>query len=139
MYISVERDTPEPAADGFHLNISESKRFLRIVMEITKIKCRDELFHFLQGMVQGFIPHQILICAWGNFRGANLNFDVISPIPGVVTGKANGCNIEQLLKDLYERWGVNGRRKMLLDNADARATLSSRVGGTDIASTAPSL
>lgn len=123
--ITVEQDTPVLVADAFPLTIEESEGFLRIVMETAKINRHYELFLLLQGEVQRFIPHQILISAWVDFHSSNLKCDVISPIPGVRTGKVNGCGIEQMLKDLFTRWVVNGQRKMLFNNADAKPITSS--------------
>ena len=117
--------TPAPTADAFPLTAEESESLLRIIKATAKIDRHYDLFVLLQGEVQRFIPHQILISAWGDFRGSNLKLDVISPIPGVRTGKLNGCGIERLLQDLFTRWVANGRRKILLNNAAAKPITSS--------------
>jgi transcriptional regulator EpsA len=122
---AVGHTPPARAADAFPLTAEESGDFLRIVEATAKINRHYDLFRLLQGEVQRFIPHQILISAWGNFRDSNLKLDVISPIPGVRTGKLNGCGIEHLLKDLFTRWVANGRRNILLDNAATKPITSS--------------
>jgi len=110
-------DQPAPAADTFCLSASEGERFLQIISQTSRIKRHYDLFQLLQGEVQYFIPHQILIAAWGDFHGPNLQLDVISAIPGVRTGRLNGCNVDSLLKGLYLRWLAHGRWPVLLDNA----------------------
>lgn len=104
------------AADPFQLTANESERFLRIISQTLRIKRHYELFQLLQGEVQYFIPHQILISAWGDFGGSSLKLDVISAIPGVRTGRLNGCDIASLLKELYVRWLAHGRQPVLLNN-----------------------
>ena len=107
-------------ADSMVLTAEDIEGLLRIVEATARIHRHYELFHFLQREVQRFIPHKILISAWCNFHGSNLNLDVISPILGVRTAKLNGCGIENLLRDLYMQWVGNGRQAILLNDAAAR-------------------
>lgn len=107
------------ATDGFPLMVNEGERFLRILTGAMRVKGHYELFLFTQGELQHFIPHQILIAAWGDFAESDLTFDVVSAIPGVRTGLVNGCGISivSLLKHLYVRWIAGGRQPLLLSNA----------------------
>lgn len=107
-----------PASDTRNLNAEESARLLHIIDAASKITRHYELFLLLQGEVQHFIPHQIMLSAWGDFRDSSLQLDVISGLRGVRTGQLNGCSIDGMLKNLFARWVANGRRPMLLDNAD---------------------
>ena len=105
-----------PAPDIPPLTVNERERFLRIVAQASRIKRHYELFQLLQGEdIQHFIPHQVMISAWGDIGGPNLKLDVISAIPGVRTGLLNRCSIDGLLKDLYQRWVAHGRQPLLLD------------------------
>ena len=116
-----KHDAPLPAPDTSLLTVNESERFLRIVAQASRIKRHYELFELLQGEeIQHFIPHQVLISAWGDFDGPNLKLDVISAIPGVRTGLLRRCTIDSLLKDLNQRWLVHGRQPLLLDGTDVR-------------------
>jgi transcriptional regulator EpsA len=124
--------TPGSASNTFQLTAKESEKFLRIVAATAKINCHYDLFLLLQNEVQYFIPHQIFIAAWGDFRGAKPTLDVISAIQGVRTGKLNGCGIgtlngcaiEQMPTALYKRWVSGGRRPMLLDATTPEAAKS---------------
>jgi transcriptional regulator EpsA len=126
-----KRRAPLPAPDPFPLTVNEGERFLRIVAQASRIKRHYELFELLQGEeIQHFIPHQVLISAWGDFDGPNLKLDVISAIPGVRTGLINRCAIDGLLTDLYKRWLTHGRRPLLLNSTmDVRLAYSA-CGGT---------
>jgi transcriptional regulator EpsA len=107
-----------PPATGYFQG-NEGEKFLRIISQAARIRRHYELFQLLQGEIQYFIPHQILICAWGDFGGPNLNLDVVSAIAGVRTDTLSGCRIETLLKRLYSRWLARGRQPMLIDGAAA--------------------
>ena len=106
----------QPMPSAVHFTAEESERFLRIVAGALRVKRHYELFLFTQGELQHFIPHQILIAAWGDFAGSNLTLDVVSAIPGVRTGLLNGCgiNVANLLKQLYLPWVAGGRQPLLL-------------------------
>jgi transcriptional regulator EpsA len=107
-----------PGEDTFQLTAEESESFLRIVKATSQITRHYELFLLLQGEIQNFISHQILLSAWGDFRNSSLTLDVVSAMPGVRTGSVNGCNcgVERMLRELHARWVANGRRKMLFNN-----------------------
>ena len=113
------RKLPGAIPDASVLTAKERKNFLDIVEAAAKITRHYELFLLLQNEVQHFIPHQILISAWGDFLGAKPTLDVISAIPGVRTGKIHECGMEHVLKNLHARWVDGGRRPMLLDNTNA--------------------
>lgn len=108
------------AASAFELTADEGQRFLRIISQSLQVRRHFQLFQLLQGDVQYFIPHQILISAWGDFGGPELELDVISALPGVRTSRLKDCDVEDLLRELYVRWLVRGRQPVLLDLALSR-------------------
>jgi len=61
-------DVDAPTSGNFRLDVEERERFLHIVQSSSRITRHYELFLLLQGAVQHFIPHEILISAWGDFR-----------------------------------------------------------------------
>ncbi len=106
----------QPASRALQLTTNDGERMLRIFSRTWQITRHYELFRLLQGDVQFFIPHQVLISAWGDFRDSALELDVISALPGVRTGRLQGCNIGDRLKDLHARWLAGDRRLLLLHN-----------------------
>jgi transcriptional regulator EpsA len=106
---------PSAPPTTFPLTVSEGERFLQIIAQSSRITRHYELFQLLQsGEVQHFIPHQVLVSAWGDFGGPHLKYDVVSAIQGVRTSLLNRCSIDGLIKDFYKRWLVNRRRPLLL-------------------------
>ena len=113
-----------PAA--FELTGDEIRSFLRLIARSLHVKRHYELFQLVQGEVQNFIPHQILVSAWGDFDSSDLNIDVISAIPGVRTHGLATCDVERLMRAMYVRWLAHGRRPLLLHN-----TLGELLGGSN--------
>ena len=98
--------------------VSDSDGFMRIVGQSSQIKCHRDLFQLLQGNdIQRFIPHQVLISAWGDFNTPDLKTDVVSAIAGLRTGLLAQNTFDFLIRDLHKRWFVHGRRPLLLDSS----------------------
>lgn len=116
--VAAGRAAAAPALDTLELNAKESARLLHIIDAVSQITRHHELFLLLQGEVQHFIPHQIMLSAWGNFRDSSLHLDVVSALQGVRTEQLSGCRIDGLLRNLFARWVANNRQPMLLDNAN---------------------
>ena len=101
---------------AFDLTREEVQSFLQIIERSLHVKRHYDLFQLVQGQVQDFIPHRILISAWGDFGSADIEVDVISAIPGVRTNRLSTCDVRRLLFALYFRWLEGGRRPLLLLN-----------------------
>lgn len=101
---------------SFELTRAEIRSFLRLIARSLQIRRHYELFQLAQGEMQDFIPHRILISAWGDFDGADLKIDIISAIPGVRTSRPASCDLQQLLGALYVRWRAQDRQPLLLHN-----------------------
>lgn len=110
---NITKTARAPAAKGFQLTDEEAARFLRIVSKSLLIKRHYQLFVWLNGDVQQFLPHQILISAWGDFAKWNLKLDVISGLPGVRTEQIAHCRIDDVLRPAYAQW-IDARRQPLV-------------------------
>ncbi len=114
-----------PKSKTFPLTAGEGERLLRILEESQLIRRHVQLFLWLQGEIQHFLPHQILISAWGDFPNWNLKLDVISGLPGVRTEQLAHCGIDGFLKELFARWVDAGREPLVLPAADALKEIDS--------------
>src|SRR5690606_33310633 len=104
---------------GLSLTFEEGEKLLRAVAQSLPRKRHFERLRWLQGEVQQFLPHQILLCAWGDFPNWNLKPDVASPLPGVRTSELAPCRIDRFLKDLFGGWVANQRPPLSLSGAAA--------------------
>lgn len=59
--------------------------FLRAAEASLHIRHHKDLLLWLQGGVQMFLPHEVLIAAWGDFSSNEITFDVMSTLPGIRT------------------------------------------------------
>jgi len=107
-----------PATKGFQLTDEEAARFLRMVSDSLLIKRHYQLFVWLNGELQQFLPHQILISAWGDFAKWNLKLDVVSSLPGVRTEQIAHCRIDDVLRPAYAQWTDAGRQPLVLNAAE---------------------
>jgi transcriptional regulator EpsA len=115
------RNTPALAARAFRLTEDEAAKFLRIVSDSLLIRRHYQLFLWLNAELQQFLPHQILISAWGDFSKWNLKLDLISNLPGVRTEHLARCGIDDLVRDLYGRWIAAGRQAVVVKAAESTA------------------
>jgi transcriptional regulator EpsA len=102
------------------LSTEEKARILAIITDGMPIASHSELLSWLQGGLQQFLPHDVLISAWGDFTAWRLRLDVISPLPGARTEwiarceNFTRCRINSALNLLFLRWGDNGRRPFVV-------------------------
>jgi len=75
-----------------------------LMQESLHIRSHFELMLWLQGNFQEYIPHEVMIAAWGDFSLGLIYVDIVSALPGVRTGKIAGANITALLQNLYKYW-----------------------------------
>ena len=112
-------ETPHStAAKAFQLSEEEAARFLRIVADALGITRHYQLFLWLNGELQQFVPHQILISAWGDFAKWDLKLDLVSRLSGVRTEQLTRCRIDELLKQLHSQWVEADRRPLLVKAAE---------------------
>lgn len=105
---------PHDACEG--ITAEERDTFLRIVEASRSIKQHHDLHLWLQGEIQHFIRHEVLISAHGYFDTWQLKLDVISSLPGVRTHLLAHCDIDDILKGLFERWVKNERQPLVLNS-----------------------
>ena len=101
----------------FELGAEDSAAFLRIVSESTLIESHYGIYRWLQGEVQQFLPHEILLCAWGDFAHWRLAFDVTSGLPGVRTALLARCPLDAVVRRAHARW-LQAARQPLLARVD---------------------
>jgi len=110
-----------PSAGLFQLSAEGGARFLRMVSECGRIRRHCDMHRWLRGEVQYFLPHDILLSAWGDFDAWELKLDLFSGVPGLRAGRLDQCGAEQLVREAYARWIDAGRQPALIELAHAEA------------------
>ncbi len=92
------------------LPYGDIRGFFAILESALKIERHADLLAWLQGDdVQAFLPHHVLIAAWGDFSLGLIYFDVVSPMSAPRTAQLDEGCAHPLLNVLFERWLGNGR------------------------------
>ena len=68
-----------------------------------------DFYQWQQQYVNKFIPHNVLIAAWGDFTTGSLQFDICSSIPEIHNQQLfSGCDeVNPLMTALYKKWENN--------------------------------
>jgi transcriptional regulator EpsA len=112
------RDSVSPSrtpSRNFQLGAEEGARFLRIVSECGRIRRHCDIYRWLAADVQYFLPHEILLSAWGDFDEWKLKLDLVSALPGLRTNRAGHCGLEALARRAYARWCDAGREPLIME------------------------
>ena len=86
------------------LSADDQKRYFALVEEALAVRRHFDLLLWLQGDVQHFLPHEIMLAAWGDLRLGLIAHDIVSALPGVRTQRASVLSVSPLLSGLYKRW-----------------------------------
>lgn len=85
----------------------ERELLLELVQESLCAKSHFDIFIWLQGRLQFFMPHEVLIVAWGDFSLGLVYFDILSSVPGLRTNGFTKSDLSPLLKQLFQYWNHN--------------------------------
>jgi transcriptional regulator EpsA len=83
---------------------ADMRDYHQVVSRWANMRSHFDLLVWLQGDLQRYLPHQILIAAWGSFSTGEVQYDVLSPIPGVRSHTTKAMNLIPMLQRLFERW-----------------------------------
>jgi transcriptional regulator EpsA len=109
------------------MNSDDRDRLLGIIHRSSSIRRHVDFFAWLQLEVRHFLPHDVLVAAWGDFSGDRICYDVASCLPGIRTPSlSDGNAIDPIVRALYEKWIKHGMRSFELRNYD----LASMPGAT---------
>ncbi len=82
----------------------DAARYLQIAGQGATLRTHADLWRWLQGDVQQWLPHDVLLVGWGDFRGGDVQFDVVSSIPGLRTHQCSQQRIAPLVAYFRDCW-----------------------------------
>jgi transcriptional regulator EpsA len=91
------------------LSIDQLQRYSRIIQEGIAVRRHCDLLGWMQGEIQHYLPHEIMLVAWGDFASGAIRHDIISALPGVRTAYLEPEGLSPLLRRLYNYWVELGR------------------------------
>jgi transcriptional regulator EpsA len=105
------------------LTIEELQNFHQAVTHSLDVRSHFDTLVWLQGDMQNYLPHEIMLGAWGNFDSGLVHYDIISLTTGVRTYSANPQTTTPLLQSLFKRWLEFGKQAFALVAGDDGFTL----------------
>jgi transcriptional regulator EpsA len=101
------------------------ERYIKIIGEAVSVSRHQDLLLWLQGDIQNFLPHDILIAGWGNFEDGTIHHDIVSKMSGVRSCATGTDSLPFLLSKLHERWVAAGKVPLGLDFGEFTQLLGS--------------
>ena len=95
------------------LDAHDGARFIAMLSASRRIRRQGDLLAWVKD-AREFLPHEMLIAAWGDFQRWNVKSEVVSHLPGVRFPQSRGCELDDVLRDAYAHWLQGGREPLLL-------------------------
>jgi transcriptional regulator EpsA len=110
----IEKDPDDTA---FAPTPQELERLLFAVESSLQVNKRFQFFLWAQGVLQTFLPHAKLICAYGDLDAGQYTIDVFSS-DNVATAQSDtvDASVEAFVELALAHWDANGRTPLLLSS-----------------------
>ena len=95
------------------LGPQDGAKFISLLSASRLIRRQGDLFGWLKA-AQEFLPHEMLVAAWGDFQRWNVKCEVVSHLPGARLTQMRGCTLDDVLRDAYLQWLRGGREPLVL-------------------------
>lgn len=120
--------TPASQAGQEPWSLDDLTRYQRTLTHSVKLRSHLEVLVWLQGDLQRYLPHEILIAAWGDFATGNIQHDIVSIVSGIRSDIANDFIVTPLLVRLYARWLEHGKKAYVQTGGDIDVLLTTDSG-----------
>ncbi|MDQ3061032.1 MAG: transcriptional regulator EpsA [Pseudomonadota bacterium] len=116
----------------------DSEHYVKLIEAAMAVRRHAEFLQWLQGDVQRYLPHDILLAGWGNFQEKAIQHDMLSRLPGVRSYAVGTDGLPFLLSKFYDCWVAAGRKpcrlgfrqfEYLLGNSSLPGSFSSALRG----------
>jgi transcriptional regulator EpsA len=101
------------------LSNEELHHYHRVVTHSVEVRSHFDALIWLQGDMQRYLPHDILIAAWGDFSTGAVQHDIISALAGVRSHASHAEAITPLLVQLFNRWSEFGNKPFSLNAGES--------------------
>jgi transcriptional regulator EpsA len=97
------------------LSTEDLHHYHRVVTHSVEVRSHFDMLIWLQGDMQKYLPHDILIAAWGDFATGPVQHDIISAMSGVRSHAAQAESVSPLMMSLFKRWAEFGKKPFSLN------------------------
>lgn len=108
-------------------SVEHAKRYHRITQEWLGVSCHYDLLLWLQGEIQHYLPHEIMLAAWGDFDADVVCHDIVSALFEVRSENSDARTLLPLLQGLFRRWVQLGQVPYALGSGEYGFLMEERV------------
>lgn len=91
---------------------------LQIINDYLSVETHLELLEWLQGDIQAFLPHEILISAWGDFSLGLIYLDIVALHPSLRTTNILNDTLKPKVLNIFSEWQSNHHKPLRLNIGD---------------------
>jgi transcriptional regulator EpsA len=88
--------------------------YVKLIETAAAVRRHAEFLQWLQGDVQQYLPHDILLAGWGNFHEKSIQHDMLSALPGVRSYAVGTDSLPFLLSKFYDCWVASDRNPCIV-------------------------
>lgn len=92
------------------LSPEELRRYHSVVTDVEQVRSHLDVLVWLQGDMQRYLRHDILLAAWGDFHSGAIHHDIISTLVGVRSRDSSPTIMTPMLMELFARWSESGQK-----------------------------
>jgi len=96
------------------LAAEDRERCFNLICEAGDIRTRQDLLSWLREDVQTFLPHEILIAAWGDFQRCAVQYDIVFASDSMTVG-GDLMALALHIRELHARWSITQKRPFATD------------------------
>lgn len=85
---------------------SDPVHFLKIAGQGAGLATHEELWRWLQGDVQQWLSHEAMLIGWGDFRSGDLQYDIVSSLPGMRSHDWTVAGVAPLISYFRDCWAA---------------------------------
>lgn len=117
--------------DVVTLTPREIERLMLSINASIDVKKRSQFFLWVQGQLQSLLPHEVLICAHGDFARENLVFEHFSSFPIAEGDLSEVLNVHGgLVMQAIRTWVDRGEKPLVIAPGEPEAALFRRFEST---------
>jgi transcriptional regulator EpsA len=106
------------------LTAEEIVHYHRVVSHAVNVRSHFDVLVWLQGDIQRYLPHDIMVASWGDFDTGSVHHDIISTLEGVRSLDSNAAKLTPLMQQLFSRWSNYGNKPFGLNVGESGFVLA---------------
>lgn len=111
---------------NFPVSAEHGERHARIIREWLTVQRHYDFFMWLQSDMQHYLPHEIMLAGWGDFKTGRIRHDIVSALIDVRTERSSAATLSPLLQGVFNRWSEHGKTPCTLHAGECGFLLEGR-------------